>query len=877
MTTTPLMSLVKPDVSVTIGPTWATQLNVMFDIIDAHTHASGSGNRITPAGLNINSDLTFGNNYAIAMKAVRFQNLGANLAGASEVGQIYEVSGNLVFNNGSGVAVQITNGSGLNLASVGTIAGDYGGSNPASVSFSDTTATYSFTQDPGVTASMAFGPITIFRNSASSPGVTLQQSGSTVASFALTIPAALAASDALTVTDASGVQSFERLAAFSKALSITAAGTGLAVTNNATIGGTLGVTGATTLSSTLGVTGASTLAALAATTGTFSSTLGVTGLSTLGLTNIGGLTTAPQLTVATSGGSPTTVKLLGTVLGGTNYTSVDLYNGTATPRVISSGVGGLQFYSHNASISDYQTTVLTTNCGGYSPVGLWTLPALTVSGATILSSALAVSGASTLAGVSCTTLSASGAASLGSTLAVTGATSLASTLAVTGATTLSSTLKMGATSNGAGYDVSFERAGTFGLYLQAGSSGANSALVINNAANSLTLFRIAGDGAATVGGTLTAAATSVTTLSTSGAATLASLGVTGAATIGTTLGVSGSTTLVGLTTTAGATVGPVSGTGSSTIRGGGSSQLRIAANADGVTTTGLSELIFQDGASSKWDLYNQPSASHALKLDSTVNVLSVTQAGAWTFPVATTHVFGASGGAATTAVVVDSTSGQIRDLMIRQGGSTHFGMRVNASNAAFLLTNAVALNFSTDAGTTTHLSISTAGAATIGPSSGLDGSHLIRAQSTSQIPLIIDNSTAVSLVHMKSSSGTSRGYIGVDATDALKILNAAGASYLLTLANSTGVLTVPGGMVTGGTSGMKWKEFSGTLANGASATLSITGTVIGASGQDSAGYVIGATAAGTGINFGSGGSTSSVLIANSTGGSRTYNVVVFYI
>ena len=56
---------------------------------------------------------------------------------------------------------------------------------------------------------------------------------------------------------------FASAATLTEALSLTAAGTALAVTNNVTIGGTLGVAGAATVGGTLGVTGAASFAAAA--------------------------------------------------------------------------------------------------------------------------------------------------------------------------------------------------------------------------------------------------------------------------------------------------------------------------------------------------------------------------------------------------------------------------------------------------------------------------------------------------------------------------------------------------------------------------------------------------------------------------------------
>jgi len=69
----------------------------------------------------------------------------------------------------------------------------------------------------------------------------------------------------------------------------------LAVTNNATVGGTLGVTGT------------STLAAVGATNGTFSGTLGVTGTSTLGVVNASSATLSSPLPIASGGTGAATV------------------------------------------------------------------------------------------------------------------------------------------------------------------------------------------------------------------------------------------------------------------------------------------------------------------------------------------------------------------------------------------------------------------------------------------------------------------------------------------------------------------------------------------------------------------------------------------
>ena len=120
MSTTPNMNLQLPTVTVTLGPEWASNINDAFSVVDQHDHSSGKGVKISPAGLNINSSLTFNNNRAINVSGSQFQSLSATQTGASNANLIYVVGGNLYFTNGSGAVVQITSGGTL-LPSPGAI------------------------------------------------------------------------------------------------------------------------------------------------------------------------------------------------------------------------------------------------------------------------------------------------------------------------------------------------------------------------------------------------------------------------------------------------------------------------------------------------------------------------------------------------------------------------------------------------------------------------------------------------------------------------------------------------------------------------------------------------------------------------------------
>lgn len=107
-TTTPDMGLVLPDVSITAGPQWATLLNAAFAVIDGHTHQTGSGVQISPAGLNISSDLTFNDNNATNLRTVRLFPNNTFTPLTADKTCLYALGGELFYIDASGNNVQIT-------------------------------------------------------------------------------------------------------------------------------------------------------------------------------------------------------------------------------------------------------------------------------------------------------------------------------------------------------------------------------------------------------------------------------------------------------------------------------------------------------------------------------------------------------------------------------------------------------------------------------------------------------------------------------------------------------------------------------------------------------------------------------------------------
>jgi len=142
---TNITSIAKPGVGVSVGPTWATDLNTTIDAVDNHDHSTNKGVRITPAGINVNADMEFNQNSASELKNLIFD---SSVTAATTSYSLYQASGNLYWRNGSGTAVQVTTGSSVN-AGAGSITGMSG--TDASVTYTNVAKTFNFFCDGGNT------------------------------------------------------------------------------------------------------------------------------------------------------------------------------------------------------------------------------------------------------------------------------------------------------------------------------------------------------------------------------------------------------------------------------------------------------------------------------------------------------------------------------------------------------------------------------------------------------------------------------------------------------------------------------------------------------------------------------------------------------
>lgn len=188
--TTPNMKLPSPVPGAEAGPQWATDNFNCLSIIDAHTHAAGSGVQITPLGININLDLSFNSFNAISLRSARFAPQGSPIpASGSDIGCLYEAGSDLYFNDGAGNQVRITQGGNVAGAS-GTITGLPSGT--ASAAFASSSGSFIFQQATSTGANLDVGSIAIrYPGSYPTPSgnyIQLQAPSSLASGYSITLP-----------------------------------------------------------------------------------------------------------------------------------------------------------------------------------------------------------------------------------------------------------------------------------------------------------------------------------------------------------------------------------------------------------------------------------------------------------------------------------------------------------------------------------------------------------------------------------------------------------------------------------------------------------------------------------------------------------------
>jgi len=193
------MDLVLPDVSSTVGPTWASLLNAALEAVDAHDHSTNSGVAITPAGLNINANLTMGDFSLTSLGSADLTDQASALASGSR--RIFAYGSELYYRDGSGNNVQITSGGSVAGAAAGAISNLVA---PASADYSAVNGKFTWLVDTGEAAKMAISDVVLYAFGEVSPNpVTIKSPAALASAYSITLPAAVpAATYPITMTSA---------------------------------------------------------------------------------------------------------------------------------------------------------------------------------------------------------------------------------------------------------------------------------------------------------------------------------------------------------------------------------------------------------------------------------------------------------------------------------------------------------------------------------------------------------------------------------------------------------------------------------------------------------------------------------------------------
>jgi hypothetical protein len=137
-------------------------------------------------------------------------------------------------NNAAGNQIAITSGTGLSVAAAAGIGGDYGGANPAAVTFDDANGRYDCTTDPGVYAAWRAGSFH-FMSATSAQVCTIKAPDTLAAAWTITLPTAAPASTSLMMMGSTGVVSTSRTPTIDTLTAGTVTSTGAVTTGESTI------------------------------------------------------------------------------------------------------------------------------------------------------------------------------------------------------------------------------------------------------------------------------------------------------------------------------------------------------------------------------------------------------------------------------------------------------------------------------------------------------------------------------------------------------------------------------------------------------------------------------------------------------------------
>ena len=197
------LNVVLPTPSVSPGPAYASTLNTAIQKLVDDVEPL-----VTPDEIDVNQTLDVNAQLLEDVGALRLAALAAIASGAAHVRKAQaDAGGDFWWNDGNGTPIQLTKNGALNAAAVKGFTGDYGaGGVNADASYSNATKTFTFTQEVNHAAKLNIGDIELREVAAGIVNkVTLKSPAALVASYAMTMPAAVPGSTSLITMSAAGV------------------------------------------------------------------------------------------------------------------------------------------------------------------------------------------------------------------------------------------------------------------------------------------------------------------------------------------------------------------------------------------------------------------------------------------------------------------------------------------------------------------------------------------------------------------------------------------------------------------------------------------------------------------------------------------------
>jgi hypothetical protein len=201
------MNMPLPIPGVETGPTYASQISgynntsttSCLQILDGHDHSFGKGVQITPAGLNISSDLSVKGNNLTTARSVRFSAQGSLIPAVSpDIGCVYFSGVDAYINDLSGNQIRLTQSGGV-AGSPGAIGGL---SSPASVNYSG--GTFVFQSAANTSANLDCESVVLRNSTTNSKGLTLNPPSSMSSNYAIQLPAITSSATSFLAMDSSG-------------------------------------------------------------------------------------------------------------------------------------------------------------------------------------------------------------------------------------------------------------------------------------------------------------------------------------------------------------------------------------------------------------------------------------------------------------------------------------------------------------------------------------------------------------------------------------------------------------------------------------------------------------------------------------------------